>query len=140
MTVNKAILIGNMGKPIEVRTNQQGKRIGNFTLATSKKWKDQSGERKEKTTWHNITVFQDGLCGVLEQYTNKGSKLYIEGEIDYQEYEKDGQKKYITKVIANTVQLLDSKGSSTQSSYSSTPTPQANSFSTDELDDEVPFN
>ena len=112
MSISKTILIGNMGKPIEVRTAQSGKRFGSFSLATTKKWKDKNGEKQSKTSWHNISVFQDGLVGVLEQYTRKGSKLYLEGELDYQEYEKDGQKKYITKIIASQIQLLDSKSDS----------------------------
>lgn len=142
MSVSKTILVGNMGKAIEARTMPNGKRVGGFGFATTKTWKNQSGEKQSKTSWHNITVFQEPLVNLLEKYTSKGSKLYIEGEIDYQEYEKDGQTKYITKIIAHQVQLLDSKGSTqadTQEDYNKTQTDSA-SFETEELEDEIPFS
>lgn len=112
MSISKTILIGNLGKDPEIRTTNNGKRIASFSLATTKNWKNANGEEQSKTAWHNIVIYQEGLVGVVEKYTKRGSKVYLEGEIDYQEYEKDGQKKYITKITANIIQLLDKRGDS----------------------------
>ena len=136
MSVSKTILIGNMGKDIEIRSLQNGKRVGGFSLATTKNWKNQSGEKQSKTSWHNITIFQEPLINLLEQYTSKGSKLYIEGELDYQEYEKDGYKKYITKITAHQVQMLDKKGESNPAPSQVEAKPD---FGVEELDDEIMF-
>ena len=140
MSVSKTILIGNMGKNIEVRVSQQGKKLGSFSFATTENWKDQSGTKQSKTSWHNISVFQEPLVNLLEQYTNKGSKLYIEGQLDYQEYEKDGQKKYITKIIARQIQMLDKKGDSSGAyAEPARPVQPKQEFAVEDLDDSIPF-
>jgi single-strand DNA-binding protein len=98
-SVNKAILLGNVGADPEIRRNQAGEPIANIRLATSETWRDKnSGERKEKTEWHRIVVFGK-LAEVVEQYVVKGQKLYIEGKIQTREWEKDGIKRYSTEVV-----------------------------------------
>lgn len=116
-SVNKVILIGNLGKAPEVRTFQSGDKVCNFTLATSETWKDKaSGERKEKTEWHNIVIKNQNIVGVAERYLSKGSKVYIEGHIETRKYEKEGRDVYVTEIVVGPFRgemtLLDSKGSS----------------------------
>ncbi|MGB9153148.1 MAG: single-stranded DNA-binding protein, partial [Alphaproteobacteria bacterium] len=100
-SVNKVILVGNLGKDPEIRAFQNGGRIASFSIATSENWKDKTtGERKEKTQWHNISVKNDRLIEVIERYVKKGSKLYIEGQLESRKYtDKDGVEKYITEVV-----------------------------------------
>ena len=82
MSVNKCILVGNVGKDPEIRSTSDGKKIASFTLATSENWKDKNtGERRSKAEWHQIIVFSQGLAGIVEKYVRKGSKLYVEGQI-----------------------------------------------------------
>lgn len=102
-SVNKVILIGNMGADPEIRRTQDGKPIANLRIATSESWRDKAtGERKEKTEWHRVVVFNEGLCKVIEQYVTKGSKLYIEGALATRKWQdKDGQDKYSTEVVLN---------------------------------------
>lgn len=109
MSVNKAILLGNLGRDPEIRTTQNGKEIGNFSLATSEKWKDrETGERKEKVEFHNITVF-GSLVKVLA-YLEKGSKVYVEGKITTEKYtDKQGIEKFATKIIAETIDIIKGK-------------------------------
>lgn len=104
--VNKAILVGNLGKDPEVTFTTSGKAVCKFSLATSEQWKDkQSGEKQERTTWHNIVVWgpQAESCG---QYLHKGSKIYLEGKISNRSYEKDGQTRYITEIEARDIKFL----------------------------------
>ncbi len=115
-SVNKVILIGNLGRDPEVRHSQAGAKIVNFSLATSESWKDKTtGERREKTEWHRVVIFSEGLAGIAEQYLRKGSKVYIEGALQTREYEKDGIKRYSTEVVLqgfnSTMTMLDTKGS-----------------------------
>jgi single-strand DNA-binding protein len=100
-SVNKVILIGNLGRDPEIRRTQDGKPIANLSIATSETWRDKSsGERKEKTEWHRVTVFSEQLCKVIEQYVKKGSKLYIEGQLQTRKYtDKDGVEKYSTEIV-----------------------------------------
>jgi single-strand DNA-binding protein len=100
-SVNKVILIGNLGKDPEVRRTQDGKAIVNLTVATSESWRDKSsGERKEKTEWHRVVIFNEGLCKVAEQYVKKGSKVYLEGQLQTRKWtDKDGAEKYSTEVV-----------------------------------------
>ena len=85
-SVNKVILLGNLGRDPEIRSMQSGSKMATFSIATSKRWKDKgTQEQKEKTSWHNVVVFGDGLVNVVENYVNKGSKLYIEGELQTDE-------------------------------------------------------
>lgn len=100
-SVNKVILVGNLGKDPEVRHTQDGKAIVNLSLATSESWKDKStGERKEKTEWHRIVIFNDNLAKVAEAYLKKGSTVYIEGQLQTRKWtDKDGAEKYSTEVV-----------------------------------------
>ena len=100
-SVNKVILLGNLGKDPEIRSMQSGKKMASFSIATSKKWKDRNTqEQKESTSWHNIVVFNEGLVDVIEKYVKKGSKIYIEGELSTRKYQdKDGNDRYTTEVV-----------------------------------------
>lgn len=100
MSVNKVILLGNVGQDPIIRTTQDGKKIASLTLATSEKWKDKtSKEVKEKTEWHKVVVFADGLANIVEKYVAKGSKLYIEGQLQTRQYQDNGVQKYITETV-----------------------------------------
>ena len=100
-SVNKVILIGNLGKNPEIRRTQDGKPIANLSIATSESWKDKStGERKEKTEWHRVVIFSEPLCKVAEQYLKKGSKVYLEGALVTRKWtDKDGVEKYSTEIV-----------------------------------------
>ena len=99
-SVNKVILVGNLGKDPEARSFQNGGKVVNFTLATSETWNDRaSGERREKTEWHNIVIRNEKLGEIAERYLKKGAKVYIEGSIQSRKYEQNGQEKYITEVV-----------------------------------------
>ena len=109
--VNKVILIGNLGKDPEVRYMPNGNAVANITLATSESWKDkQTGEQKEKTEWHNIVVWA-GLAEICGKYLTKGKQVYIEGRIQNRSYDdRDGNKRYITEIVANEMQMLSRAG------------------------------
>jgi single-strand DNA-binding protein len=100
-SVNKVILVGNVGKDPEIRRTQDGRPIANLRLATSDTWRDKTtGERKEKTEWHSVVVFSEPLCKVVEQYVRKGSKLYIEGQLQTRKWQdQSGQDRYSTEVV-----------------------------------------
>lgn len=125
-SVNKVILIGNVGKDPDVRTSPEGKDVASFTLATSESWKDKSGVRQDRTEWHNIVIFAPGLCNVVKNYVKKGSKLYIEGSLRMRKWQKDGVDRYTTEIIVANLTMLDSKSSSAGSSMFG-----ADSFSSD---------
>ena len=115
-SVNKVILVGNLGKDPEVRRLNSGDQVVNFTLATSENWRDKnSGERKEKTEWHNVVIFNENLGKVVEQYCKKGSKVYVEGQLQTRKWQdKDGNDRYTTEVVLQRFRgeltLLDSRG------------------------------
>jgi single-strand DNA-binding protein len=115
-SVNKVILIGNLGRDPEIRFTQGGAKIANFSIATSESWKDkQSGERREKTEWHRIVVFSEGLAGIAERFLKKGSKVYIEGSLQTRKWTgNDGVEKYTTEVVLQgfngTLTMLDGRG------------------------------
>ena len=100
-SVNKVILVGNLGKDPEIRSFQNGGRVASFSLATSESWKDKTtGEKKDRTEWHRVSVLNDKLVEVVERYIKKGSKLYIEGQLETRKWtDKDGQEKYTTEVV-----------------------------------------
>ncbi len=100
-SINKVILIGNVGKDPEVRRLNSGDMVVNLTIATSETWRDKnSGERKESTQWHNVVIFNDGLAKVAEQYVKKGSKVFIEGALQTRSWEdQSGQKRFVTEVV-----------------------------------------
>lgn len=115
-SLNKVMLIGNLGADPEIRRLPSGGSVANMRIATSETWRDKnSGERREKTEWHNVVVFNDNLVRVIEQYVKKGSKLYIEGQLQTRKYQdKSGQDRYSTEVVlqgfGGTLTLLDSRG------------------------------
>ena len=99
-SVNKVILVGNLGKDPEIRTLNNGDRVANLSLATSESWRDKStGERKEKTEWHRVVIFNDNIVKVCENYLKKGSTVYVEGQLATRKYEQNGVEKYTTEVV-----------------------------------------
>ena len=108
--INKVILVGNLGNDPEVRYMPNGNAVANVSLATSDSWKDKAtGEQQEKTEWHRV-VFFNRLAEIVEQYVKKGSKLYVEGRLQTRSWEQDGVKRYSTEIVANEMQMLDSRG------------------------------
>jgi single-strand DNA-binding protein len=111
MSVNKAILIGHLGKDPEVRYMPSGEAVANVTLATSETWKDKSGEKQEKTEWHNIVFFKR-LAEIAGEYLKKGSQIYVEGRITTEKWQdKEGKDRYTTKIVASEMKMLDRKSS-----------------------------
>ena len=116
-SVNKVILIGNLGKDPKVANLNSGDRVVSFTLATSETWKDKNtGERKERTEWHNVVIFNENIGKIAEQYCKKGSKVYVEGQIQSRKYtDQSGVEKYITEIVLTRFRgeltLLDSRNS-----------------------------
>lgn len=108
--VNKVILVGNVGNDPEVRYMPNGNAVANLSLATSETWKDKNtGDQQEKTEWHRV-VFFNRLAEIVEQYVKKGTKLYCEGRLQTRSWEQDGVKRYTTEIVANEMQMLDSRG------------------------------
>jgi single-strand DNA-binding protein len=108
-SLNKAMIMGHLGKDPEVRHTNNGKTVTSFSVATSERWKDKTtNEYQDKTEWHNITVFGQP-AEYVGKYAKKGSLVYVEGQIETQKYQKDGQDRYITKIIARDVKLMDKK-------------------------------
>jgi len=114
-SVNKVILIGNLGADPDVRNTKDGRPIVNLSVATSESWRDKSsGERKEKTEWHRVVIFSEGLCRIAEQYLKKGSKVYVEGNLQTRKWQDDnGNDKYSTEVVlqnyGGTLTMLDTR-------------------------------
>src|SRR3989449_10100983 len=100
-SVNKVIRVGNLGKDPEIRRTNDGRPIANLSVATSESWRDKNtGERKEKTEWHRVVIFSEGLCKIVEQYLKKGSKVYLEGQLQTRKYtDKDNIERYSTEVV-----------------------------------------
>lgn len=156
-SINKVMLIGNVGRDPEIRATQDGREIANIALATSESWKDKNtGERKEKTEWHRVVIFNDGLVNVVKNYVKKGAKLYIEGALQTRKWtNKDGVEQYSTEVVlqgfGGTLTMLDGKssgGSSNSdggynqgaSNYNAPAAAQSNKQPEAALmDDEIPF-
>jgi len=148
--VNKVILVGNLGNDPEVRYMPNGNAVANVSLATSETWKDKNtGDQQEKTEWHRV-VFFNRLAEIVEQYVKKGTKLYIEGRLQTRSWEQDGVKRYTTEIVANEMQMLDSRGGASQDfggQQASAPAPQANQQEAapaapqnfDNFDDDIPF-
>ena len=116
-SVNKVILLGNLGRDPEIRAMQSGNKMATFSLATSKRWKDKATqEQKDKTSWHNVVIFGEGLVGIVEKYVKKGSKVYLEGELITRKWQdSSGNDRYSTEVVLQgyncNLTLLDSRGS-----------------------------
>ena len=147
-SVNKVILIGNLGADPEVRHTQDGRPVVNLRLATSENWRDkQSGERKERTEWHRVVIFNENLAKIAEQYLKKGAKVYLEGQLQTRKYtDKDGAEKYSTEVVLQRFRgelvMLDSRGDN--GAERDRPalvgaSESRSSFARDDLDDEIPF-
>ena len=115
-SVNKVILVGNLGRDPEIRSTQDGTRVANFTMATSENWRDKStGERREKTEWHRIVIFNERLVEVAEKYLHKGSKIYVEGQLQTRKWtDQSGQEKYTTEIVLQRFRgeltMLDTRG------------------------------
>ena len=105
--VNKVHLIGNVGGDPEIRSTSNGNRVARISLATSRSWKNEAGQKQEKTDWHSLQVWGK-LVDVVEQYVHKGDRLYIEGRIEYSQTEKDGEKRYFTNIVVQDLTMLGS--------------------------------
>jgi single-strand DNA-binding protein len=151
MSVNKAILVGRLGKDPETRYMANGEAVTNVSLATSERYKDKQGEKQEKTEWHNL-VFYRRLAEIAGEYLKKGSQVYIEGRIQTRKWQdKDGKDHYTTEIIVNEMKMLGSKsdgGSSEQPAPAAQPRPQpqaarpaapAAKGNFDNFDDDIPF-
>ena len=146
-SVNKVILVGNLGKDPEVRRTQDGKAIANLSIATSETWRDKNtGERKEKTEWHRVVIFSEPLCKVVEQYLKKGAKVYVEGQLQTRKWtDQSGVDKYSTEVVLQgygaTLTMLDKPTGRSEAEPTNeyAAAPGASVRPTDDMQDEVPF-
>lgn len=144
-SLNKVILIGNLGRDPEVRRLNSGDPVVNLSVATSETWRDKaSGERKERTEWHRVVIFNENLAKVAEQYLKKGAKVYLEGALQTRKWtDKDGAEKYSTEIVLNrfngTMVMLDGRsgGGGGDGGRGTNETPA--NFQRDEMDDEIPF-
>lgn len=158
-SVNKVILVGNLGRDPEIRTLNSGNRVANLSLATSERWRDRnSGEMQERTEWHRVVIFDDKLCDVAEKYLRKGSKVFVEGQLQTRKWtDQSGQERYTTEVVLQRFRgeltMLDGRGEGGGGgSYESAGSYQAGAGSSggfqgggggsgppDDLDDDIPF-
>jgi len=156
-SVNKVILVGNLGADPEIRHTQDGRPICNLRVATSESWRDKNtGERRERTEWHRVVIFSEGLCKIAEQYLRKGAKIYLEGQLRTRKWQdQSGQDRYSTEVVLqgfnSTLTMLDSRGgsgatadtggsgASTDEGASSGMESSSQEFHDPDLDDEIPF-
>ena len=149
-SLNKVLLIGRLGADPEIKQMVNGKSIARLSLATSNTWKDKNtGERKEKTEWHRVVIFNEGLINVIQQYVKKGAQVYIEGQLVTRKWtdEKSGQDKYSTEIVLqgynSTFTILSGKNNQNTAlpnkSESKSALPDENNVSSNDLDDEIPF-
>ena len=154
-SVNKVILLGNLGRDPEIRSMQSGSKMATFSMATSKRWRDKNTqEQRDKTSWHNIVVFGDGLVDIVEKYVKKGSKIYVEGELQTRKWQdQDGNDRYTTEVVLqgfnSNLTLLDSRNATnniedkeinTEQTASNFENPTSSKSSdSSESDDDIPF-
>ena len=153
-SVNKVILLGNLGRDPEIRSMQSGSKMATFSMATSKRWKDKATqEQRDKTSWHNIVVFGDGLVDIVEKYVKKGSKIYVEGELQTRKWQdQDGNDRYTTEVVLqgfnSNLTLLDSRNSNKSSGDETINSDQNSDFenqtssedsSSSDSDEDIPF-
>ena len=154
-SVNKVILLGNLGRDPEIRSTQSGSKMATFSMATSKRWRDKNTqEQRDKTSWHNIVVFGDGLVDIVEKYVKKGSKIYVEGELQTRKWQdQDGNDRYTTEVVlqgySSNLTLLDSRNSNNNIEDKAIDTDQTGSnfenpvssknSDSSESDDDIPF-
>jgi single-strand DNA-binding protein len=138
-SVNRVILVGNLGRDPEIRRTSDGAKIANLNIATSESWKGRDGERKEKTEWHRVVIFDERLADVAEKYLKKGSKVYLEGQLQTRKWSgNDGQDKYTTEVVLSkfrgTLTMLDGRGERDDG-----PVADNTGIGRDDLDSEIPF-
>lgn len=137
--INKAIIVGNLGNDPETRYLPDGNAVTNITVATSESWKDKNtGQQNEKTEWHRVVFFRK-LAEIAGEYLKKGSKVYIEGKLQTRTYDKDGQKHYSTEIIANEMQMLDSRGDSAGGTTGNRSAQPSADNSPEGFDDDIPF-
>ncbi len=141
MSINKVILLGNVGGDPVIRSTQDGKKIATFSLCTSEKWKDKnSNEHREKKEWHNVVIFSEGLANVVEKYVKKGTKLFVEGSLQTRKWsDKSGVEKYITEIVLqgfnNKLEIIDNRDKSNVSENY-----EGNSYSSEvDISDDIPF-
>jgi|TARA_B110000259_G_scaffold10851_1_gene11851 single-strand DNA-binding protein len=145
MTINKVILVGNLGNDPEIRSTSDGREIANFSLATSESWKDKNtGERKSKAEWHRVVIFSQGLVGIVKNYLKKGTKIYIEGQLQTRKWtDNSGIEKYTTEIVLqnfnSTLSILDSKQSSSDTGNNFNDNNQDQNSTDDIIDDDIPF-
>jgi single-strand DNA-binding protein len=146
-SVNKVILVGNVGADPEIRTTNDGRRIANIRLATSESWRDKSGEKHERTEWHRVVIFNDGLAKVVEGYVKKGSKLYIEGQLQTRKWtDQTGNERFSTEVVlqgfGGTLTLLDAPGGAKPRPDHQAPATRSEpprDYTRRDIDDPIPF-
>ncbi len=153
-SVNKVILIGNLGADPEVRTTQSGTKVVNMRIATTDRWRDRSsGEQRERTEWHNVVIWNENLGRIAEQYLRKGSKVYVEGALQTRKWQdQSGQDRYTTEIVLQNfngnLTLLDSRGEGGDTGFSGPRStedrgrpaaPSAPSFDSGGVDDDIPF-
>jgi single-strand DNA-binding protein len=154
-SVNKVILVGNLGRDPEIRSTQDGTRVANLSLATSESWRDKNtGERREKTEWHRVVIFNERIVEVAEKYLHKGSKVYVEGQLQTRKWtDQSGQEKYTTEIVLQRFRgeltMLDARGAGDASGFAEPAHEPASQggpsgsgrapSSGGDLDDEIPF-
>ena len=147
-SVNKVILVGNLGADPDVRSTKDGRPVVNLSIATSENWRDKnSGERREKTEWHRVVIFSEGLCRIAEQYLKKGSKVYVEGQLQTRKWQDDsGNDRYSTEVVlqnyGGVMTMLDSRnggGGDFQAVGNDSPAPAMAQGGGGQIDDDIPF-
>ena len=144
MSVNKVIIVGNLGRDPEIRSLNSGDKVCNLSVATSESWRDKAtGEKKEKSEWHRVVIFNDNLVTVAEKYLRKGSKVYIEGQLQTRKWtDSSGQEKYSTEIVLQKfrgeLQILDSKGEGQGQAPAQYGSSQPAQVAAD-IDDEIPF-
>lgn len=150
-SVNKVILVGALGADPDVKRTQDGRPIVNLSVATSDQWRDKnSGEHKEKTEWHRVVIFSEGLCKVAENYLKKGSKVYLEGALQTRKWDKDGVTQYSTEIVLqgfnSTLTMLDGRSDNANNSGGNGSNDQGGNyrnegggFSNNDMDDDIPF-
>ena len=145
-SVNKVILVGNIGNDPEIRTTQDGREIANLSVATTESWRDKNtGERRDKTEWHRVVIFSPGLVTVTKNYLKKGAKVYVEGALQTRKWQdQSGQDRYSTEVVlqgfGSTLTMLDSRsGGGSSFADNNQSAPAGNDFAAEEIEDEIPF-
>ena len=144
-SLNKGMLIGNLGNDPEVRSTQDGRSLCTFSIATTESWKDKnSGERRDKTEWHRIVIFNEGLVGIAEQYLKKGSKVFLEGQLQTRKWEdKDGIEKYTTEVVLQNfngnLTMLGGRNDNSPGDFANDSISGESVSISSDMDDDIPF-